>query len=270
MRLKIGKKLKTASHNSKFTNSYQKRVNTLYTYYFIVDCSRVARISQRGGGFFGSLLQPKTNLTQIFISFKLDWGGFSVKIRWSPKKKKTKVFTEIQRVFPAEIKHATVFFRPNTGDLQKKEKVFTEIQRVFRPKSEIQMVFIAEIRWSPKKKGLHRLWVSSKTKKLHYFGPNNGKFFTTSAPKSLWEVGAVFIFRAKIGLKSTKNVLFCILFSTMGGSSLSRLPWLRYWSIVDNSDILTHSIYFVFLSTANKPTTLKLANFVCSWCIGLS
>ena len=49
MRLKIGKKLKTARHNSKFTGSYQKRVNTLCTYYFIVDCSRVTRISQRGG-----------------------------------------------------------------------------------------------------------------------------------------------------------------------------------------------------------------------------
>ena len=82
MRLKIGKKLKTASHNSKFTDSYQTRVNTLCTYYFIVDCSRVARISQRGeGGFFGSLIQPKTNLTQIFISLKLDSGVFSVKIR---------------------------------------------------------------------------------------------------------------------------------------------------------------------------------------------
>ena len=83
MRLKIGKKLKTASHNSKFTDSYQTRVNTLCTYYFIVDCSRVARISQwgDGGGFFGSLIQPKMNLTQIFISLKLDSGGFSVKIR---------------------------------------------------------------------------------------------------------------------------------------------------------------------------------------------
>ena len=50
MRLKIGKKLKTASHNSKFTNSYQTRVKTLCTNYFIVDCSRVATISQRGGG----------------------------------------------------------------------------------------------------------------------------------------------------------------------------------------------------------------------------
>ena len=82
MRLKIGKILKTASHNSKFTDSYQTRVNILYTYYFIVDCSRVARISQRGmGGFFGSLIQPKMNLTQIFISLKLDSGGFFVKIR---------------------------------------------------------------------------------------------------------------------------------------------------------------------------------------------
>ena len=72
MRLKIGKKLKTASYNSKFTDSYQKRVNTLCTYYFIVDCSRVARILQGGGGFFGSLIQPKTKLTQIFISLKLD------------------------------------------------------------------------------------------------------------------------------------------------------------------------------------------------------
>ena len=50
MRLKIGKKLKRASHNLKFTDSYQKRVNTLCTYHFIVDCSRVARISQRGRG----------------------------------------------------------------------------------------------------------------------------------------------------------------------------------------------------------------------------
>ena len=110
MRLKIGKKLETASQNSKFTDSYQKRVNTLCTYHFIVDCSRVARISQGGRrGFFGSLVQPKGNLTQIFIILKLDWGGFSVKIRWSLKKKKKKVFTEIQKIFPAEIRNSRFF-----------------------------------------------------------------------------------------------------------------------------------------------------------------
>ena len=129
MRPKIGKKLKTAGHNSKFTDSYQTRVNTLCTYYFIVDCSRVARISQRGGGgFFGNLIQPKTNLTQIFIGLKLDSGGFSVKIRWSPKKK---FFTEIQRFLSAEIRNSRV---------------------CFRPKSETQGFFSAECRWSPTKK----------------------------------------------------------------------------------------------------------------------
>ena len=50
MRLKIGKKLKTTSRNSKFTGSYQKRVSTLCTYYFIVDCSRVAAGFRKGGG----------------------------------------------------------------------------------------------------------------------------------------------------------------------------------------------------------------------------
>ena len=45
--------------------------------------------------------------------------------------------------------------------------------------------------WSQKKKkkGLQRLWVSSRTKKLHYSGLNNGKSFTTSAPKSRYGGG---------------------------------------------------------------------------------
>ena len=196
---------------------------TLCTYYFIVDCSRVARILQKGGGFFGSLIQPKTNLTQIFISLKLDSGGFSVKIRWSPNKKK--VFTEIQRFFSAEIRNSRVFF----GRMQvifKKKKVSTEIQRSFPAEiRNSRFFFLAECRWSPAKKslprkskgfscrnqkfngffwpksgdlqkiGLHRLWVSSWTKKLHYSGPNNGKSFTTSAPKSLW--GGCFHFWSK-------------------------------------------------------------------------
>ena len=38
MRLKIGTKLRTASHNSKFTRSYKQR-EWIYAYYFIVDNS---------------------------------------------------------------------------------------------------------------------------------------------------------------------------------------------------------------------------------------
>ena len=76
--------------------------------------------------------------------------------------------------------------------------------------------------------------------------------------------GAVFIFGAKIALNSTKNVILHT-FQANGEVELPPSPrWLRYWSIVDNSDILIYSIYFVSLSTANKPTTLKLANFVSS------
>ena len=40
--------------------------------------------------------------------------------------------------------------------------------------------------------------------------------------------GAVFNFSPKIGLKSTKNVRFCILHKPMGGGSSPPPPWLRY------------------------------------------
>ena len=188
-------KLKIASHNSKFTDSYQTRVNrpTLCTYYFIVDCSRIARISQRGGGggFFGSLIQPKTNLTKIFISLKLDSGVFLSKLDDLQKKK---VFPKIQWFFSAEIKNSRFFFRPNTGDLQtkkkglhrnskgfsgrnqkfkglfpaeirnsrvffgrmqvikKKKKSPPKFKRVFPAEIRNSRVFLAECRWSPKKK----------------------------------------------------------------------------------------------------------------------
>ena len=142
MRLKIGKKLETASQNSKFTDSYQKRVNTLCTYYFIVDCSRVARISQGGRrSFFGSLIQPKGNLTQIFISLKLDWGGFFVKIRWSPKKKG---LYRNSKDFSGRNKKLKVFSRPNIDDFQNK-KVFTEIQRVFPAEIRNSRVFFGRM-----------------------------------------------------------------------------------------------------------------------------
>ena len=65
--------------------------------------------------------------------------------------------------------------------------------------------------------------MSSRIKTLHYSGPNNGKSFTTFAPQSRWG-GAVFIFGAKIGIKSTKNVLFCILFRPIGGAVAPPAP----------------------------------------------
>ena len=75
-------------------------------------------------------------------------------------------------------------FRPKTGDLQtKKKRSSPKLRRIFRPKSEIQRVLPAKSR-----------------QLLYNFGT-----------KSL-RGGAVFIFWAKIGLKSSKNVRLCILF----------------------------------------------------------
>ena len=43
------------------------------------------------------------------------------------------------------------FFRPKTDDFQKKRS-FPNLQEIFRPILEIQAVFRAEIKWSPKKR----------------------------------------------------------------------------------------------------------------------
>ena len=147
--------------------------------------------------------------------------------------------------FQAEIRNSRFFSRPNIRDLQKK-KVFTEIQRVFPAEIRNSRIFFGRIqmilhkkRSSPKFKGFFQSKLgdlkkkkkkkrSSPTlselqnRKIHYSSPNNGKFFTTSAPKSLW--GAVFIFGAKIDLKSTKNVLVCIFFRPMGRLELPPPP----------------------------------------------
>ena len=51
-------------------------------------------------------------------------------------------------------------------------------------------------------------------------GPNNNKSFTAASPSQLLLPnpvgGAVFIFGAKISLKNTKHLLFCILIRPMG------------------------------------------------------
>ena len=72
-----------------------------------------------------------------------------------------------------------------------------------------------------KKKGLHRNWD-------WFFGPN--RKFKRLRGGCFPIGGAIFNFSQKIGLKSTKNVRFCILHKSMGGLEPPRPPWLRYWS----------------------------------------
>ena len=128
---------------------------------------RVARISQRGGGGGGGGGAWKFDTTinepdQSFIGLELDWGGFSVKIRWkkrwSPKK---------------------------GGGGGGGGGIFTVFGWASVPK---ESTILVQTTASPSQ----------------FLLPNS-------------DGGAVFIFGAKIGLKSTKNVLFCILFRPMGG-----------------------------------------------------
>ena len=60
-------------------------------------------------------------------------------------------------------------------------------------------------------------------KKLQFCGPNHSKSFTGSDRQSHWG-GAICIFGTKSCLKSTKNVVFCILFRPMRGARAPAPP----------------------------------------------
>ena len=85
------------------------------------------------------------------------------------------------------------FFSPKPGDIQKKKKVSTEIEPDFSAKIGNSNAFSGQITTST--------W---QLRHPIFFGG-----------------GAVFIFSPKIGLKSTKNVRFCILYRPMGGGGSS-------------------------------------------------
>ena len=149
---------------------------------------RVARIWKRGG-YFDRVRSVQTTLTRIFIELESVSGGF----HWNFSES-----SEIQRFFSAENQVFSKkkkglhwnwewffgrnpkfkgFFRPNSGVLQKKKRSSPKLRLIFRPISQIQTF--------------------------------EGGLFSYG--------GAIFNFSQKIGLKSTKNMRFCILHEPMGG-----------------------------------------------------
>ena len=86
-----------------------------------------------------------------------------------------------------------------------------------------------------KKKGLHRLWVSSRTKKIYYSGPNNGKFFTTSAPESFG--GGLFSFLEQKSVSKALKTCYFAYFSGQWGVRAPPIPplatllinWREQW-----------------------------------------
>ena len=124
---------------------------------------------------------------------------FPPKIRWSPKNKKKQKKKGLRQ-------NSEWFFGRNP----KKKRSSPKFRVIFRPKSKIQRVFPPKIRWSPKKKK------RSSPKFRAIFLPKFRKFKRLRGG-SCRMGGAIFHFLQKIGLKSTKNMRFCILHKPMGG-----------------------------------------------------
>ena len=153
---------------------------------------RVARIWKRGGGgYFERVTKVQTTLTRIFIVLKSVSHGFS--------KTQSGIFQKSRN-----FKH---FICPNSGDLRKKKKkVFTDFETDFSAKIGNSNVFSAQIQVISKKK----VFTDFETDFSPKIGNSNvwGGLFSDG--------GAIFNFSPEIGLKSTKNVRFCILHKPMG------------------------------------------------------
>ena len=132
---------------------------------------------------------------------------FSPKIRWSPPKKKKKGLHQNWEWFFGRDPKFKGFFRPKSSDLQKK-------------------------------KGLHRY--------RDWFFVQFRKFRRLRGAAFEWG-GAIFHFSQKIGLKSIKNMRFCLLHKPMGGLEPPRPPpWLRYWLLAKIKLLLLEPNNWIF------------------------
>ena len=105
-----------------------------------------------------------------------------------------------------------------------------KLRRNFSESSEIQRFFRPKIRWSPKKRS---------SPKLRLIFRLNSEIHTFEGGLFSYGGGAIFNFSQKIGLRSTKNVRFCILHKPMGGTRAPPPPpgyatvysynWLFSW-----------------------------------------
>ena len=142
---------------------------------------------------------------------------FPPKLRWSPKKKKKKVFTEIESNFSAEIRNIYKgLFRPKLGGLQKKKKRSSpKLRVIFRPTTKIQRFL------HPKLGGLQK-------KKKKRSSPKLRVIFRPISQIQTFEGGLFSVFHKKSASKAQKTCDFAYFTSQWGGSSPPHPPWLRY------------------------------------------
>ena len=163
---------------------------------------RVARIWKRGGLFWKS----EKSANDLDPNFHCSWISFTRFVR----KLRRNFFesSEIQRFFPPKI-------RWSPKKKKKKKKVFTEIGTDLSAKIGNSNVFSAQIQVVSKKK-------RSSPKLRLIFRPNSE---IQTFERGLFSYGgAIFNFSQKIGLKTTKNVRFCILHKPMGGARALPAP----------------------------------------------
>ena len=127
----------------------------------------------------------QTTLTRIFIDVESVSDGLS------------EILDEMSRKFRR-------FFRPKSGDLQKTKKK----KVIFRPKSKIQ-TFSKSGDLQKKKKKRSSPKFRAIFLPISHVQTIEGGLFSNG--------GGYFHFSQKIGLKSTKNMRFCILHKPMGG-----------------------------------------------------
>ena len=138
------------------------------------------------------------------VARNLQWGGLFCRLE-APS-------NDLDPDFDRSLLRLSRLFCPNLGDLKKKKKGLH---------SDWVGIFFSKFRWSSKKKR------SSTRPKPSVSDLNYIKSLTDSHRQCQW--GAILVFGAKIGLKSNKNGVFCILFRAMGWEGCRPPPpWLRY------------------------------------------
>ena len=148
----------------------------------------------------------QTTLTRIFIDLESVSDGLSE--NWAEISRKAR---KLQR-----------FFRRKLDGLQKKKGLHRKWEWFFGRNLKFKGFFRPKLGGlqKKKKKGLHRNW--------EWFFVQFRKFRCLRGGCSPMG-GAIFSISQKIGLKSTKNMQFCILHKPMGGTRAPpRPPWLRY------------------------------------------
>ena len=173
-----------------------------------LSCRRVARIWKRGG----AILKEWEVCKRRWLEFSLALNQFADGLSeiWDEMSRKDRKFKG--------------FFRPELGDLQKKKKKKKKKKKVF---AKIKSDFSAEIRNSYVFSA-QNLVISKKNNGLRQ---NSRRFFSQFRNfKRLrggyfrMGGGAIFHFSQKIGLKTTKNMRFCILHKPNGGGSSPPAP----------------------------------------------